>query len=156
MDGVTLQIFRGDTIAQIASRIESGEADLYPYDFVIIHVGTNDIQNRARYHSIISDYGNLVGICKKKKPSVYIVLSAILPRPVDHSISDPMIRSVNQHLRLVMSKTMRFKFVCTYKPFMHAGFVRIGLFAKRDQGLHLNTEGTNTLKRFLLRVISTL
>ena len=55
-----------------------------------------------------------------------------------------------------MSKSMKFKFVCTYKPFMHAGSVILGLFAKRDLGLHLNTEGTNTLKRFLLHVISTM
>ena len=55
-----------------------------------------------------------------------------------------------------MSKSMRFKFVCTYKPFMYAKSVRVGLFAKRDKGLHLNTEGTNVLKRFFLRVISNL
>ena len=156
MDGVTLQIFCGDTIAKIASKIDSGEARLDPFDFVIIHVGTNDIDNRAPFHNIISDYGNLVGICKKKKPSIQIVLSAILPRPKDHVDTDSMIRRVNKYLRTFMSKSMRFKFVCTYKPFMFAGRVRNELFAKRDKGLHLNTEGTNTLKRFLIRVISTL
>ena len=156
LDGVKLQIFRGYTIAEVASTVNSGAADLYPYDFVIIHVGTNDIGNRASFHSIISDYGNLIGIIRRKKPTIQIVLSAILPRPVDHNITDPMIRSVNERLRLVMSKSMRFKFVCTYKPFMHAGSVIIGLFAKRDKGLHLNTEGTNTLNRFFIRVISTL
>ena len=156
LEGVTLQIFCGHSIAKIASKIDSGDADLIPFDFVIIHAGTNDIDNRAPYNSIISDYGNLVGICKKKKPSIQIVISAILPRPVDHTISDPMIRSINKHLRVFMSKSMRFKFVCTYKPFMYAKSVRVGLFAKRDKGLHLNTEGTNVLKRFFLRVISNL
>ena len=155
LDGVKLQIFRGYTIAEVASTVNSGAADLYPYDIVILHVRTNDIGNRASFHSIISDYGNLIGIIRRKKTTIQIVLSAILPRPVDHNITDPMIRSVNERLRLVMSKSMRFKFVCTYKPFMHAGSVRIGLFAKRDNGLHLNTEGTNTLKRFFIRVIST-
>ena len=51
-----------------------------------------------------------------------------------------------------MSESMKFKLVCTYKPFMHAGSVRLGLFSKRDIGLHLNTEGTNTIKRFILHV----
>ena len=137
-------------------KIDSGDADLIPFDFVIIHTGNNDIDNRAPDNSIISDYGNLVGICKKKKPSIQIVISAILPRTEDHTISDPMIRSINKHLRVFMSKSMRFKFVCTYKPFMYAKSVRVGLFAKRDKGLHLNTEGTNVLKRFFLRVISNL
>ena len=55
-----------------------------------------------------------------------------------------------------MSNSRRFKFVCTYKPFVFAKSIRVGLFAKRDKGLHLHTEGTNTLKRFFLRVISNL
>lgn len=151
-----MQIFTGFTIARIASKIDSGEADLQPYDYVIIHAGTNDIEYRHSKNAIISDYGNLVGICRRKKPSIKIVISAILPRPKDHKITDPVIRDVNKHLRLEMSKSMRFKFVCTYKPFMYAGSVRIGLFAKRDLGWHLNTEGTNVLKRFFLRVISTM
>ena len=80
LEDVTVHIFLGLTIAQIASKIDSGEAALGPYDFVIIHAGTNDIGNRHPDKSIISDYGNLVGICRKKKPSIQIVLSAILPR----------------------------------------------------------------------------
>ena len=135
-EGVTLKIFCGPSIAKIASKIDAGEADLIPFDFVIIHAGTNDIDNRAPYNSIISDYGNLVGICRKKKHSIQIVLSAILPRPVDHTIIDPMIRSINKHLREFMRKSRRFKFVCTYKPFMYAISIRVGLFAKRDKGLH--------------------
>ena len=65
-----------------------------------------------------------------------------------------MIRSVNKQLNKVMSKT--FKFVPSYKPFMYAGSVRRELFAQKDGGLHLNTEGTNVLTRFFLCVIATL
>ena len=54
MDGVTLQIFCGDTIAKIAPKIDSGEARLDPFDFVIIHVGTNDIDNRAPFLCCLS------------------------------------------------------------------------------------------------------
>ena len=123
---------------------------------MILHVGTNDIGYRAPYGDIISDFGNLIGICKKMKPSIQIIVSAILPRPVDHSYTDPMIRSVNKQLNKVLSKTLRFKFVPSYKPFMYAGSVRRELFAKKDGGLHLNTEGTNVLTRFFLRVIATM
>ena len=143
-----MQIFSGRTISQISAKIDNNEANLEPYDYVIIHAGTNDIGNRHSFKEIISDFGNLVGIYRKKKPSIQIIISGILPRPKDHTITDPVIRDVNKHLRVFMSKSMKFKFVCTYKPFMHAGSVILGL--------HLNTEGTNTLKRFLLRVISTM
>ena len=131
-------------------------ANLGQFDFVILHVGTNDIDRRAPYNNIISHFGNLIGICKKQKPSIQIIVSAILPRPKDHSISDPMIRSINKQLNKVMSKSMRFKFVPSYKPFMYGGSVRRELFAKKDSGLHLNTEGTNALTRFFLRVIATM
>ena len=139
LHGVTLQIFSGRTISQISAKIDKNEANLEPYDYVIIHAGTNDIGNRHSFKELISDFGNLVGICRKKKPSIQIIISGILPRPKDHTISDPVIRDVNKHLRVFMSKSMKFKFVCTYKPFMHAGSVILGLFAKRDLGLHLNT-----------------
>ena len=123
---------------------------------MILHVGTNDIGYRDPYGDIISDFGNLIGICKKMKPSIQIIVSAILPRPADHSDTDPMIRSVNKQLNKVLSKTLRFKFVPSYKPFMYAGSVRRELFAKKDGGLHLNTEGTNVLTRFFLHVIATM
>ena len=61
LDGVTLQIFRGLTISQIGCKIDN--ADLEPYDYVIILTGTNDIGYRHSFRDIISDYGNLVGIC---------------------------------------------------------------------------------------------
>ena len=47
LESITLQIFPGLTIAQIASKIDSGEAALGPYDFVIIHVGTNYTGNKT-------------------------------------------------------------------------------------------------------------
>ena len=111
---------------------------------------------RAPYNNIISDFGNLIGICKKQMPSIQIIVSAILPRPKDYSISDPMIRSINKQLNKVMSKSMRFKFVPSYKPFMYGGSVRRELFAKKDSSLRLNTEGTNALTHFFLRVIATM
>ena len=114
------------------------------------------MDNRAPYDDIISDFANLIGICQDKKPSIQIIVLAILPRPVDIKITDNVRRSVNDYLQKSMSKSMCFKFVCSSKPFMRAGQVRRELFAKRDGGLHLNTAGTNALTRFIIRVISTL
>ena len=68
-EGVTLQIFCGSSIAKIASKIVAGKAELIPFDIVIIHAGTYAIDNRAKYNSIISDYGNLVSICKRSLQS---------------------------------------------------------------------------------------
>ena len=77
LDGVTVQAFRGDTISKVAKKIQHKQADLIPYDFVILHAGTKDIGYRAPYGDIISDFGNIIGICKKMKPSIQIIVSAI-------------------------------------------------------------------------------
>ena len=50
LEAVTLQIFCGSSIAKIASKTDSREADLISFDFVIIHAGTNGIDNRAPYY----------------------------------------------------------------------------------------------------------
>ena len=65
-------------------------AKLLPYDFVISHVGTNNICDRAPFEDIIKDY-----------------VSAIIPRPCDYKVSDPMVRAVNSHLNKVMSRKMK-------------------------------------------------
>lgn len=156
IDGVVVQAFSGDTVSRLANRLLSRQASLEQFDYVIFHVGTNDIANRASFNAIISDFGNLIAICRKVKPNIKIIVSAILPRPVDHATTDSVIRQVNSYLMKNMSRNMNFRFICTYKPFTHCGKVKLELFAKRDGGLHLNTEGTNRLRYFFLRVISTL
>ena len=97
-----MQIFSGRTISQISAKIDNNEANLEPHDYIIIHAGANDIGDRHSFREIISDLGNLVGICRKKKPSIQIIVSGILPRSTDYSITDPVIRD----LRVFTSKSM--------------------------------------------------
>ena len=69
------------------------------------------------------------------KPSVQIVISAILPRPKDHAITDPVIRYVKTFKTL--HELINVVSIYLYsQTFMYAGSVRTGLFAKRDKGLH--------------------
>ena len=79
-----------------------------------------------------------------------------MPRSAEHSITDKMIKDVNRHLKVVMSKDLNFAFVCSYKVVVKEGTYRRYLFAEKDNGLHLNTEGSNRLRFFFLRVISTI
>ena len=73
--GATVQSLRGYTITQVAMKLDQDSISLVPYDYVILHVGTNDIDNRAPYDNIIPDFGHLIGICRKKKRSVQIIVS---------------------------------------------------------------------------------
>ena len=72
IEGVLVQSFSGDTIAKIAHKVDSGRASLNNFDYVIFHTGTNDTDNEASFHDMTSDYGNLVGICRKKKPQLIL------------------------------------------------------------------------------------
>ena len=154
IDGCVVQPFRGDNIARLTNRIKWKQAKLRPYDYVIVHVGTNDIEDGASFNSNISSYGNLIGVIREVHPSVQIVMSAIIPRVKDHKATNKIIRDVNSHLNKVMSKDMNFKFICTYKPFNIGGQPNVALYSKNDGGLHLNTEGSRRLKHFFLQVIS--
>ena len=154
IDGCSVPPFRGDTISQLSNRINNKVAKLLPFDYVILHVGTNNIGDRAPFEDIIKNYANLLGIIRKMHRAIHKIVSAIIPRPCDYKVSDPMVRAANSHLNKVMSKRMNFKFVCTYKPFTYCGKPDVCLYAKRDDGLHLNTEGSNRLKHFFLQVIT--
>lgn len=154
IEGVLLQAFSGDTISRMANRLSRGQIILDNFDYVIFHVGTNDIARNASFDHIISDYGNLIGITRKIKPKIKIIISAILPRPVDHVKTDPLIRRVNSYILKNMTKHMNIRFFRTYRPFMFQGRVKRELFAKLDGGLHLNTEGTNKLRNYFLRSIA--
>ena len=151
-----MQSFRGDTIAQIANKVERGIASLKNFDHVIFHVGTNDIDDKVSFHAMQSDYGNLVGICRRKYPKINIIMSAIIPRPRDHQITDDPIKRINFYMEKTMSKTLNFKFIKTYRLFMYAGKPSAELFAKNDKGLHLNTEGSSRLRYYFLRTIASM
>ena len=89
---------------------------------ILIHVGTNDVDNLVNiepkykqkpfdieraYDCMNSDYCNLIGVIRKKKPKLSIILSAILPRPKDHMNTDPLIRKVNGYIEKQMAKLVR-------------------------------------------------
>ena len=117
IDGVTLQTHYDATISEITDKLQSGEISLEDYDYVLFHVGTHDVSNKASYNDIISDFGNLIAVCKDIKSSIKIIISAIVPRLVDDEDSEPLLQKINGYLDKAMSQKMNFKFVRTYKPF---------------------------------------
>ena len=73
------------------------------------------MSHRIAYNGIISEFANLVAIVRKKKPGITIMVSSILPRPVDHSATDDLSKEINSCLKDTMSVDMGFKFICSYK-----------------------------------------
>lgn len=83
-------------------------------------------------------------------------MSAIIPRPIDNTDTDEMVKKVNKCLRSEMAPDLGFHFIETWKAVSKYGTFRRYLYAKKDKGLHLNTEGSRRLRYFFLRVISTI
>ena len=156
IDGVFIKSYPGATIAQLAMHIDNKHINLMNFDYIIVHVGTNNIDNRDEKGAMLSDFGNLIGRIKIKKPSIRIIVSSILPIPFDHTETDGMIKEINRVLNKEMGPDLGFRFVESWKAVCKFGTYRRYLFAKNDQGLHLNTEGKRRLRYFFLRVILTI
>ena len=60
MDGVTIKSFRGDTISYLTRRFDNGQINLSNFEYIIVHVGTNNIDRGDKYSNMIADYGNLI------------------------------------------------------------------------------------------------
>ena len=159
IDGVVVKCFPGHNIVKLIMKLDKtlkGHIELSPFDYIIVHVGTNNIDRRDSYDNIIADHGNLIPVIENNKSSIRIIMSAIQPRPVDHDETDEMINKVNGCLRSIMGPDLGFHFVETWKAVCKFGTFKRYLYAKNDKGLHLNTEGSRRLRHFFLRVISTI
>jgi lysophospholipase L1-like esterase len=122
--------------------------------FIIIHVGTNDINSHDKLSldQIISYFNNLITVIRDISPT-HIVFSSILPRPVDYSQTSGKVKLVNQRLE-AKCKERKCQFVHSYRFFFHGGKPISDLFAVRDGGLHLNFEGTRRLRNFFIHTVS--
>ena len=129
IDGCVVQAFRGDTISKMTHRINSNAVNLSGFSCVILHVGTNDIGRRAKVKHMLSDYANLIAVYRKSNPTIKIIVSAIIRRPVDHEITETVIKEVNGYIQRSMSKDLDFQFICTYKPFTREGKIKEELIA---------------------------
>lgn len=154
IEGVEVNCRRGATIGQLNHILASGQVSLQHFDYILFHVGTNNVDRGHSVENMCSDYANLVATTKSLNQNIGIIFSAILPRPVDHEITDPIIRSVNKELECSLTKHLGVRFCRSYKPFCYQGKVKRFLFAKLDGGLHLNNLGAQHLRDYFAGFIA--
>ncbi|XP_060567834.1 uncharacterized protein LOC132726519 [Ruditapes philippinarum] len=128
--------FPGINISRLTSKIENDPV-LVSKPFTIIHVGTNDI-NRFSEEEILSLFNNLISVIRAKS-STHIIISSILPRPVDHVLTGSKVKRINFLLKQKCLER-KVQFICSFRPFFKFGKPLRDLFAVRDGGLHLNIE----------------
>ena len=60
---------------------------------------------------------NLIKACRSISPNVKIIISAIIPRPVDHDVTDHIIGKINSYLHNTLSSELKFKFILYIQAF---------------------------------------
>ncbi len=121
---------------------------------MILHIGTNDIFKLSP-DEFPAAINNLFATIKQIKTSVHLLYSAMLPRPVDYFSSKDLVVTANMKIKK-LCKYRKNPFLKTFKPFMaRDGKPYRHMFAVRDGGLHLNTEGSRVLSNFYLQVVKT-
>lgn len=122
------------------------------YDIILLHVGTNDV-SRIELADFDIAYNVLISTVKKlAKPSSVIILSAILPRPLDFQETGYFVATVNSRLKNICFKR-GVNFVATYKPFVKYGVPVCELFSPICN-LHLNYFGNLKLTNFFVQVLA--
>ena len=140
----------GIRINQLTNKIQKGHVSL-DTPISIIHVGTNDVAGMDA-GAMLSCYKNLISQIRGIS-STKIVMSALLPRPVDHTSLGDKLKWVNNQLKL-LCKDRKVEYLHTFRPFTKGNKPLRELYAVNDQGLHLNTEGTRRLKQFFINSVA--
>ncbi|CAG2226049.1 unnamed protein product [Mytilus edulis] len=150
IDGCTTQAFPGATIGRLTELISSGKVDLISLDFVIVHVGTNNISSSQSVDTIMSYFGDLIHKLKKMT-FAKLIFTSILPRPVDHMKTGAKVNKVNTELKR-LCKRNNLLYCNLYRSFLLDNIPDSSLFAPRD-GLHLNFAGTELFRKKIINII---
>ena len=147
-----VKAFPGANVSRLMSKIE-GDKSLISKPFTILHVGTNDIaQRNVSIDKIMELFSSLISLIRKHSKT-RIIISAILPRPVDILLTEYKVKEVNKRLKEKCLER-RIQFIATYRSFLKGAKPLVELYAVRDGGLHLNYEGTRKLKSILANVVA--
>ena len=149
----------------LARRIENGHIAVASRAAILVHVGTNDVNNAIRNNNslarelkcsgtskrqfiqplnIVDRYKHMVAIIRARNKHCKIVLSAILPRRTGVEQEDYCSVQVNKAVMDYCMDTDNVVFNPTYKWFKHCGRPVVHYYAKRDT-LHLSDPGSERL-----------
>jgi lysophospholipase L1-like esterase len=110
---------------------------------ILIHCGTNNIE-RDEPNEIVRKIKNIIDEIHSKNPSVKILVSSILPRPIDDEKNGHKVKIVNGQLKRKCVEWGAY-FLASHKLMLKLGKPQVKFY--RD-GLHLNKDGVKRLRQF--------
>ena len=85
---------------------------------------------------------------RDKNPGIYLLVSAIIPRPFDYKQNKKYMCEVNLALEDLCKEFNSCYFLKTYKPMLRFGIPKSTHYL--DDGLHLSQQGSITLQKFFM------
>lgn len=91
----------GANIYTIHQFLKDNKARVKKYTHLILHVGTNDIGNGLCSKLITQYYCNLLELITHNFSNIKIIMSAILPRPIDFDRTKQLVIETNNCFNLL-------------------------------------------------------
>ena len=152
--GLEVKVYPGINVSQMTGECskETFRSLLCQKSVIIVHVGTNDVK-RLNPGQIVSNLNRLFFGVREANKYIQIMHSSILPKPDQSKEINQNVNDINIAIGK-MCKAKKFPFLHTYRPFIDKeGQYHRHMFAARDNGLHLNLEGSRLLSNFYLHAV---
>ncbi|XP_055390104.1 platelet-activating factor acetylhydrolase IB subunit beta homolog [Condylostylus longicornis] len=133
---------RNDRVENVLWRIENGELDNVKPKIIVLHVGTNNIQNTAQ--EIVEGICKIVQAIREKHSAAYIVLPTLLPRGQQPNNLRQKNSTVNHLLKEKCSSLNRVQIVDIDKGVVQSD----GSISHHDMFDYLNLTNSGTKKIF--------
>ena len=144
---------RGATSQTLINKVRSEDIPLLQYRLIIIHVGTNDVNNGDGL-TFINRLITLVAEIRVRNPYVHIVFSAVIPRILDHVDSEEVIKKLNQDAKQWCKQRYWATFYPTYKTLVYQGLLNLLGNYWADDGLHLTDRGTKRMSQIIKNIVA--
>lgn len=145
--------FRGATIEDLQTlvlesdgRFDGRLSDLEDARVILVHVGTNDLEEKVSVPTIMRRFQHLIATIQVRYPRAQVVISTILPRMKDLEETRDHIKMVNKSLR-DFEETHGVRVIPTFKRLLHCNEPITERFA--CCGVHPSRIGTKILKDYL-------
>jgi hypothetical protein len=131
----------------VCEKLRLKEIPLTGFDTIILNLGATNLSDTASVSRILNDYCVLVRDIPRYNPSAQVVVSGIIPRPLDDHRFGHLFRKLNTKLWFFSDKAWKCPFLKVASIFTHGQSIRNQYFESNSNGL--NRSGLLRLQNFI-------
>ena len=148
----TDQITRGgavvrDLSASIYYRNQRSTIKVEGYQFIVVHIGTNDLSNGRTAVEVSWDLKELIELIRRSNSGAILLVSGVLYRPKDDRTTFRKVNEFNVAMKRVCDHFRSVMFMRSHSLFKSGSTLLTQLYD--NGGLHLNREGQGRFGSYL-------